>query len=695
VRLPIPTNLKGFEQHGVHLQQPAGDDQWIGSCPFCGKEGHFYVSSDTKLWDCKRCQRSGNFEQFLARVSGRNEALLDGTPLAELVEDRGVRPSTLRKWRVGWDGTRYTLPVLNVNGRVINLRRFSFKGGAGNTATCKLTLIGLERLAEDEDEVWLCEGEWDAVAWSECLARNKIEGVCIAVPGAGSFRPEWASLFRDRQVCVAMDHDDAGRAADNRVYEALRGIASKLSFLQWPEKLPDGYDLRDLYRDKRASAYELASAALSPEPRYHAIAEDRRAAEEPHAKTPTGRGLPCKEVYKAYRRWLHLPDTDVLDVLYGTMLANRISGDPLWLFLIGAPGAAKTELLMCFDGAPLVVTTTSLTPHALVSGATGMGGADPSLIPRLNGKVLVIKDFTTIMSTNPTARDEVFGVLRDAFDGKTEKVFGSGIVRSHTSLFGLIAGVTPRIDMLDYLHASLGERFIKYRIGMGAEAGMSQQALIETVIENIAQENHIRSDLQKVAAAALDFKVEQLPDIPPTAIRELSAISEIVAAMRGVVVRERYSGEVLYEPTPEIGTRLAKQFTKLALGIALFRRLPALNADVLRIVKQVAKDTVPGRVHGIAKGLLVHHEESKKGVSAKTIGTWVGLPQDTIWRVLNDLRLLKVVVCTTMAGSSKLWRLAPRFRRLMEPLNLYEKEESWRNQRKRGHRRVVRRRSER
>ena len=47
------------------------------------------------------------------------------------------------------------------------------------------------------------------------------------------------------------------------------------------------------------------------------------------------------------RRWVHLEPGEevVLDVVLGAVVANQFSGDPVWLFLVGPPGALKTEIL--------------------------------------------------------------------------------------------------------------------------------------------------------------------------------------------------------------------------------------------------------------------------------------------------------------------------------------------------------------
>jgi len=38
--------------------------QWMATCPECGKKDHFYMSSKTGLWDCKKCGIKGNWYLF-------------------------------------------------------------------------------------------------------------------------------------------------------------------------------------------------------------------------------------------------------------------------------------------------------------------------------------------------------------------------------------------------------------------------------------------------------------------------------------------------------------------------------------------------------------------------------------------------------------------------------------------------------
>ena len=108
--------------------------------------------------------------------------------------------------------------------------------------------------------------------------------------------------------------------------------------------------------------------------------------------------------------------------MLATVVAHNYPGDPVWLFLVGAPGSAKTEIIRTLRTSK-TYSLSSLTQHTLISGLKTKGD-DPSLLPKLDGKVLVIKDFTTVLSGRRDVRTEICGQLRDIYDGFCEKSFG-------------------------------------------------------------------------------------------------------------------------------------------------------------------------------------------------------------------------------------------------------------------------------
>jgi DNA primase len=45
--------------------KPASRNHIISSCPFCGKDDHFYINTITQLFDCKKCGEDGNIFKLL------------------------------------------------------------------------------------------------------------------------------------------------------------------------------------------------------------------------------------------------------------------------------------------------------------------------------------------------------------------------------------------------------------------------------------------------------------------------------------------------------------------------------------------------------------------------------------------------------------------------------------------------------
>ena len=55
--------------------------QYVCDCPFCGKEGHFYINIKTQMWDCKKCGEYGNIYKLLSHLG--KTYLLGGKTIKE------------------------------------------------------------------------------------------------------------------------------------------------------------------------------------------------------------------------------------------------------------------------------------------------------------------------------------------------------------------------------------------------------------------------------------------------------------------------------------------------------------------------------------------------------------------------------------------------------------------------------------
>ena len=82
-------------------------------------------------------------------------------------------------------------------------------------------------------------------------------------------------------------------------------------------------------------------------------AEDFLTKEEKKKQPPVEpRGL--AEVIRVFDKWLALNDKTPVNAMLGTVAANLLAGDPVWLGLIAPPSSAKTELLNSLSRLPYV-----------------------------------------------------------------------------------------------------------------------------------------------------------------------------------------------------------------------------------------------------------------------------------------------------------------------------------------------------
>jgi hypothetical protein len=164
---------------------------------------------------------------------------------------------------------------------------------------------------------------------------------------------------------------------------------------------------------------------------------------------------------------LHIPDVDLdlIDFCLAVYKSNEIPGDPLWAIIIDASGGGKTEILRAFRPRPDAYFLSKLTEKTLVSGYRDPTnrGKDPSILPELNNKVLIIKDLAPLLSMRQESRNAIISDLRDAYDGFTDQGKGNVGKVAYESRFTLLSASTLAIERTNSVDQELGERFVKFR----------------------------------------------------------------------------------------------------------------------------------------------------------------------------------------------------------------------------------------
>jgi hypothetical protein len=393
--------------------------------------------------------------------------------------------------------------------------------------------------------------------------------------------------------------------------------------------------------------------------------EQRRGCGPASVHIAVGEATPClpstvgrEEVLAALSKWLYLPDLEAVDVLMTTAIAIYLPGDPLWLYYVGPPGGTKTEALRALKG-PRVVSLSSLTPQTLISGYKG----DPEkvdLLPKLDGKLLVIKDFTSILSKKPEDAAAIFADLREAYDGYLEKSFGSGVgTKAYSARFGLIAAVTPAIDRFRTVHSLLGERFLRIDLRTDAEATIQRASELE------GQETQMRAELQEVVSRCLAQAGEWVDPqvlVEQRFLDQLRALAHVAATLRTEVDRDRQR-LVMYDPVPEVGTRLVKQLQKLAKALATWRERVVVTAEDYVTIRRVALDCVRSQRRKVVGAL-----QAAGGCDIPTaeVGSVVAMPSDTAREVCEDLWQLGVLERNGDQHSGWRWSLDKSFQEVME-----------------------------
>ena len=333
------------------------------------------------------------------------------------------------------------------------------------------------------------------------------------------------------------------------------------------------------------------------------------------------------EILGTMKKWLWIEDAMGVDLVLAVAIASMYPGDPVWAFIVDPPGALKTELCRSFPDGKYAYTVDTLTPQSLISGFSSKK-ENIDILSQLDGKLLIVKDFTTILQKPTPIRDELFGRLRSAYDGTLQAAFGSGrLKQTRHATFGILAAVTPMIDQYTTVHALLGERFLRIR------THYNRDRAARAAIKQSGNEKIMRAEISEIIRVALDFfaiKNKELPALKPETEEKILALADLVSILRTPVIRD-YRHQVQQAPEAELATRLVKQLRRMVMSLVVLG-----NYTYSHIVR-LAEDTSPSVRFSIMKGLY------KDEMTIADIVRKLSLPYQFLSSVCEDLWMLKLI----------------------------------------------------
>jgi hypothetical protein len=450
------------------------------------KEGKFFTNPATGQWDCKYCQKSGNIYQFIREFHNQwfnYTTYTTEEQYADLSSRRkGISPSTFEKYELAYCEPlgEWLLPAYSSTKDEIN-NLYVYRTHYDSVDECEIERVlsgpffkqlpfGMHLLSGNKKHpIWVAEGQWDCMALYEVLsklgtAQGKLSDLhdIVGLPGAGTHPKEHLGIFESRTVHVCMDNDNAGIEGTKRFINTVSAAGSlpiKLLKLEWPASTENGYDVRDL-----CNKFPRAGGAMTAIKKNLSQVRIEAKGIISEGYNPDVEPVGCdsfETLWGEIERELHTTEAmyDSLAVAMAISTSLNLGDVPLWAFLVGPASSGKSTISAILESAgSYSFSVSKLT--GIFSGYKAKDGKDKSILPKIQGKTMYIKDFTTVLTSPQMERDRVFGDLRDLYDGAGSAQYRNDVKRDYKGVrFGIVACVTDAIHA--YNQTGLGERFLK------------------------------------------------------------------------------------------------------------------------------------------------------------------------------------------------------------------------------------------
>lgn len=329
------------------------------------------------------------------------------------------------------------------------------------------------------------------------------------------------------------------------------------------------------------------------------------------------------------------------------------SKTPLWLMFVGVPSSAKTEIARMLKFVPTAFFLDTLTENAFICGSKTRSGDNPTdLLPLLNGKCFVVKDFTTTLSQKEESVRKILGDLTSIYDDSFSKHSPARGTVCYHAFFSFLGCVTPQaLNKHQRYMNQIGPRFLFFRV---PESNRGQIDKGFKVLWSRGEGKNQFEEVQKKVSAFCYQLIQKIPDIilekeSDEVISYLDDLAVFIAKARGMVLTRNAEflnaeGEKVsfYEPVEiqiEEPYRALLQLRVLARALAVVHDRNKVTLEELRIVKLVALSSMPAD-----RALLISVIVSQdKPWTAKEIADSLGISHKTALRQMDELVSLKIL----------------------------------------------------
>jgi len=656
-----------YKFFGVEATKQVKDNH-VANCPFanCGKANHFYFHNTSGLYNCKKCSRSGNYYTFITQFHEALKVLTTPEDYKFLETERGI-PSEifeLASWYRNPNTGRWYVPYYGSN-QLLNLGAFDpsnynpknrfriFKAPGFD-----LQLYKVFNTKQYDPEILVTEGEWDALAlYAAFRAMRKEAPTILGLPGATCWKESWNKSFKGKYLTFFFDKDQGGDQGIEVLRKRSIGLrysianwgSSALSKLKLVKKNVELKDVRDVWTNAKTKTEVLPvllDMAATTEEDYTEELEQEEGSEVKKTFNADIESIEPVTSYSTFQKrikeslYTSRSILQTIDAMLATSLSVRLPGEPLWLFVVGPASCGKSTVIEAFGGNNKYFDYVSkLTATSLVSGWRNTDGSDASTLHKMNEKTLFIKDMTVLLGMPDGVQQQLWDLLRDAYDGYVKITWGNGKSYEATDFkFNIIAGVTPII----YKHndASKGERFLRIDF-LGND--FDEDEHMSQAWENMGQKKENKKKLSDTMLGYYKhlfetFNPENVAEVPIPIRNKIMALAKVAARLQAEVVKDRNEG-MIYRPRAAVATRLSLQFKNLAHALAHVRGEKVVSEATYAIIRKIGFDSCPGLNYEVINFIHKH-----KNVTRKSIIDTLKIPSTRVHQILTDLEQLDIVI---------------------------------------------------
>src|SRR5262249_49981698 len=200
--------------------------------------------------------------------------------------------------------------------------------------------------------------------------------------------------------------------------------------------------------------------------------------------------------------------------------------------------------------------------------------------------IIVLKDFTTMLSLRPEANQEVFAILREVFGGHYTRHAGTDGGRTLTwnGKVGLIFGCTETFDKHHSVVSAMGDRYLLCRVA-------PVEGQFERALEHAGEATErMRRELLEVVVKLFAARRTEPRRLSLEEGGRISRICSVVVRLRAAVDRHRVTTEIEVIHGAEGTARLGLSLERLLAGLDTL----GVDRDVaLNVVEAVAMDSTP------------------------------------------------------------------------------------------------------